>query len=71
MKFKSADKEYKDIETARADYCIKRGVNCRNCPISVRRNRTSFGCRMFAKTHTQKAAALMGLEIEEVNDEEI
>lgn len=71
MKFKNSDNEYENIESARVFFCLDRNAKCQKCPISARNNGTYFGCRTFSKTHREEAAKLMGLIIEENNDEEI
>ena len=71
MKFKVGDEEYENIDSARVGFCLGRSAKCQKCPISARNNGTHFGCRIFVRTHQKEAAKLMGLEIEENDDEEI
>ena len=67
------DKTFNTIHDAHWTYCrIRSGMTgkrvavCDKCPLSYTENGEKQVCDSFVKAHPDKAAELMGLEIEEV-----
>lgn len=60
---------FNNLKEAHNAYCHKQQQYCGTCPLDY--HIVGVSCIELVKKHHAKAAKIMGLEIEEVNDEEI